>query len=247
MLPHASVMLLPVPRGRITASILLLFVCLNSCRLSGHLPRAALLAVGVWESPECILNDTTGGKKGLTKRQKGLSHPPPSYFPSGCSQRAQPGQWERPRGPQAHGGRGGPQGTVQMGGLSVYCLGKHRRGCLAHHRTAQNNKCLNDKGENTENNRTDCSSQSSAESRIPARPSPTPAPSLPVLGTPACQQEERVVCSWQCLPSSPSSCHLRGHFSCTLLPGFAVQVEAFQKRSRILLSASKAAMATAKS
>lgn len=69
-----------------------------------------------------------------------------------------------------------------MGGLSIYCLGKHRHGCLAHHRTAQNNKCLNDKGGNTENNRTGCSSQGSAESRIPARPSPMPAPSLPVLG-----------------------------------------------------------------
>lgn len=47
----------------VIASILLFFVCLNSCSLSGHLPRAALLVMGVWESPEHILNYATGEKQ----------------------------------------------------------------------------------------------------------------------------------------------------------------------------------------
>lgn len=99
MLPHASVMLLPVLRGRITASILLFFVCLNSCRLSGHLPRAALLAVGVWESPERILNDTTGEKRDSPKDRKGSAiHLPPTSLlaaPRGLSQGSGKGQGVR--------------------------------------------------------------------------------------------------------------------------------------------------------
>lgn len=60
------------------ASILVFFVCLNSCSLSGHLPRAALLAEGAWESPELILNDATGEKQGSTEHRR--AHPSTSLL-----------------------------------------------------------------------------------------------------------------------------------------------------------------------
>lgn len=92
----------------VTAPILLFFVCLNSRSLSGHLPRAALLLMGVWESPERMLNYATGEKQDSKQN----------------TQRAQPSVslllpfWLLPAGSaRATGKAKGLQGLLWRGGL----------------------------------------------------------------------------------------------------------------------------------
>lgn len=137
-----------------------------------------------------------------------------------------------------------PGGWYKHEGLS---LGKRRRGAtqrLPHHRTAQNNRSLNDKGGNTKNNH--AVAGASQRARYPHSPAPCQLPACLPWGAPARLQEEQAFCSWQCFPSSPSSCHP----GASLLHSFAricCSGRSFSKRGHILLSASKAALSTAKS
>lgn len=103
---------------------------------------------------------------------------------------------------------------VQMGGLSIYCLGKHGHKatrCLPHRRTAQNSKCLNDKGGETPKITVLVAAAGAPQrARYPHGPAPCQLPACLPWGAPAHLREEQAVCSWQCFPSSPSSCHPGG-------------------------------------